>query len=414
MRYRQFGRCGFEVSALGFGCMRLPCVGGDQSAIREDEAVRMVRYAIDEGVNYVDTAYGYHGGNSEAFVGRALADGYRDRVKLATKLPVWLCKSYGDFDRLLGEQLERLATDHVDCYLLHSLNQKSWLKVRDMGVLDFLAKQLELGRIRHAGFSFHAAYEVFADIVDAFDWDFCQIMLNYVDVEYQAGLAGLKYAASRGLAVVVMEPLRGGKLAANLPEEVVAALGVRGAGDGGRCACGGLGGEGGASNAGREGCEGGASNAGREDWSPAEWALRWVWNLPEVSVALSGMSSMEQVVDNIRIASDAAPGALTERQLAMLARAREAYMTRTKIACTECGYCQPCPQGVLIPDVFGLYNEAEIFNAWEGSRWMYGGIVKASRDASKCVECGQCEAACPQQLQVIELLKEAHAALAAE
>ena len=380
MRYRQFGRCGFEVSALGFGCMRLPCVGGDQSQIREDEAVRMVRYAIDEGVNYVDTAYAYHRGNSERFVGRALAHGYRDRVKLATKLPVWLCKSCDDFDRLLGEQLERLATDHVDCYLLHSLDNKSWSKVRDMGVLDSLAKQLELGRIRYAGFSFHDSYEAFTGIVDAFDWDFCQIMLNYVDVEYQAGLAGLRYAASHGLAVVVMEPLRGGKLAANLPDEVVAALG--------------------------------AGSDGGEGRSPAEWALRWVWNLPEVSVALSGMSSMEQVVDNIRIASDAAPGALTERQLAMLARAREAYMARTRVACTECGYCQPCPQGVLIPDVFGLYNEAGIFNAWEGSRWMYGGIVKASRDASKCAECGQCEAACPQQLKVIELLKEAHAALA--
>ena len=380
MRYRQFGRCGFEVSALGFGCMRLPCVGGDQSQIREDEAVRMVRYAIDEGVNYVDTAYAYHGGNSERFVGRALAHGYRDRVKLATKLPVWLCKSCDDFDRLLGEQLERLATDHVDCYLLHSLDNKSWSKVRDMGVLDFLAKQLELGRIRYAGFSFHDSYEAFTGIVDAFDWDFCQIMLNYVDVEYQAGLAGLRYAASHGLAVVVMEPLRGGKLAANLPDEVVAALG--------------------------------AGSDGGEGRSPAEWALRWVWNLPEVSVALSGMSSMEQVVDNIRIASDAAPGALTERQLAMLARAREAYMARTRVACTECGYCQPCPQGVPIPDVFGLYNEAGVFNAWEGSRRMYGGIVKASRDASKCAECGQCEAACPQQLKVIELLKEAHAALA--
>jgi len=380
VRYRQFGRCGFEVSALGFGCMRLPCVGGDQSQIREDEAVRMVRYAIDEGVNYVDTAYAYHGGNSERFVGRALAHGYRDRVKLATKLPVWLCKSCDDFDRLLGEQLERLATDHVDCYLLHSLDNKSWSKVRDMGVLDFLAKQLELGKIRYAGFSFHDSREAFTSIVDAFDWDFCQIMLNYVDVEYQAGLAGLRYAASHGLAVVVMEPLRGGKLAANLPDEVVAALG--------------------------------AGSDGGEGRSPAEWALRWVWNLPEVSVALSGMSSMEQVVDNIRIASDAAPGALTERQLAMLARAREAYMARTRVACTECGYCQPCPQGVLIPDVFGLYNEAGVFNAWEGSRRMYGGIVKASRDASKCAECGQCEAACPQQLKVIELLKEAHAALA--
>ena len=383
MRYRQFGRCGFDVSALGFGCMRLPCVGGDQSVIREDEAVRMIRYAIDEGVNYVDTAYGYHGGNSEKLVGRALASGYRDRVKLATKLPVWLCKSHDDFDRLLSEQLQRLATDHIDCYLLHSLDSKSWLRARDMGVLEFLAKQMELGRIRYAGFSFHDAYEVFPGIVDAFGWGFCQIMLNYVDVEYQAGLAGLKYAAEHGLAVIVMEPLRGGKLAANLPDEVVAALGG-----------------------------GSEVGDGSEGWSPAEWALRWVWNLPEVSVALSGMSSMEQVVDNIRIASDAAPGVLTERQLAALARAREAYMARIRVACTECGYCQPCPHGVVIPDVFGLYNEAGIFNAWEGSRRMYRGIVKAARDASRCAECGQCEAACPQQLHVIELLKEAHAALA--
>ena len=234
MRYRQFGRCGFEVSALGFGCMRLPCVGGDQSAIREDEAVRMIRYAIDEGVNYVDTAYGYHGGNSEKLVGRALASGYRDRVKLATKLPVWLCKSHDDFDRLLGEQLQRLATDHIDCYLLHSLDSKSWSRARDMGVLEFLAKQMDLGRIRYAGFSFHDSYEAFTGIVDAFDWDFCQIMLSYVDVEYQAGLAGLRYASSHGLAVVVMEPLRGGKLAANLPDEVVAALGAGSDGGEGR------------------------------------------------------------------------------------------------------------------------------------------------------------------------------------
>ena len=389
MRYRQFGRCGFDVSALGFGCMRLPCVGGDQSVIREDEAVRMIRYAIDEGVNYVDTAYGYHGGNSEKLVGRALASGYRDRVKLATKLPVWLCKSHDDFDRLLGEQLQRLATDHIDCYLLHSLDSKSWSRARDMGVLEFLAKQMELGRIRYAGFSFHDAYEVFPGIVDAFDWGFCQIMLNYVDVEYQAGLAGLKYAAEHGLAVIVMEPLRGGKLAANLPDEVVAALG-----------------------GGSEVGDGSEVGEGSEGWSPAEWALRWVWNLPEVSVALSGMNSMEQVVDNIRIASDAAPGVLTERQLAALARAREAYMARIRVSCTECGYCQPCPHGVVIPDVFGLYNEAGIFNAWEGSRRMYRGIVKAARDASRCAECGQCEAACPQQLHVIELLKEAHAALA--
>ncbi len=383
MRHRQFGRCGFDVSALGFGCMRLPCVGGDQLAIHEDEAVRMIRYAIDEGVNYVDTAYGYHGGNSEKLVGKALARGYRDRVKLATKLPVWLCKSHDDFDRLLGEQLQRLATDHIDCYLLHSLDSKSWSRARDMGVLEFLAKQMDLGRIRYAGFSFHDAYEVFPGIVDAFDWGFCQIMLNYVDVEYQAGLAGLKYAAEHGLAVIVMEPLRGGKLAANLPDEVVAALGG-----------------------------GSEVGDGSEGWSPAEWALRWVWNLPEVSVALSGMSSMEQVVDNIRIASDSAPGVLTERQLAALARAREAYMARIRVSCTECGYCQPCPHGVVIPDVFGLYNEAGIFNAWEGSRRMYRGIVKAARDASRCAECGQCEAACPQQLHVIELLKEAHAALA--
>lgn len=376
MKYRRFGRSGFDASALGFGCMRLPVENRDPSAIAQDEAIDMIRHSLDNGVTYVDTAYGYHGGKSEGLVGRALA-GRRDRVTLATKLPLWSCKEPDDFDRLLTEQLGRLGTDYIDCYLLHSLDKRLWSKAYDMGVLDFLERELERGRIRHAGFSFHDSYDVFTGIVDAYDWEFCQIMLNYVDAHYQAGIAGLEYAASRGLAVVIMEPLRGGKLTVNLPQEVAETLDAVG-----------------------------------EDWSPAEWGLRWVLNRPEVSVVLSGMNNMAQVEENLRVASQAEPGSLSERHLKALELAREIYLGRMKISCTECGYCQPCPNGVSIPDIFGLHNEAAMFDSFETSTRFYKGIVKSGRSAAQCVECGHCETVCPQHLSIMELLKEAHEALA--
>lgn len=375
MKYRRFGGSGFSVSALGFGCMRLPVENRDPGAISQYEAIGMIRHSLDNGVTYVDTAYNYHRGESEGLVGRALA-GRRDNVTLATKLPLWLCDSPDDFERILTEQLDRLGTDYVDCYLLHSLNKGLWDKAHSMGILDFLERELERGRIRHAGFSFHDSYDVFTKIVDAYDWEFCQIMLNYVDTHYQAGVAGLEYAARKGLAVVIMEPLRGGKLTVNLPEEIAETLDAVG-----------------------------------EDWSPAEWGLRWVLNRPEVSVVLSGMSSMAQVEENLRVASQAEPGSLSDKHLNALELAREIYLGRMKISCTECGYCQPCPSRVAIPDIFSIYNDAAMFNAVESSTRFYKGIVQSDRGAARCVECGHCESVCPQQLPVTKLLKEAHEAL---
>lgn len=377
MQYRKCGSLDFEVSALGFGCMRLPIVDGNSANIDEEEAIKLIRYAIDNGVNYIDTAYPYHQGNSEFVVGKALKDGYREKVKLATKLPVWEVKEYADFDRLLNEQLKKLQTDYIDFYLLHALNKDSWKKVKDLGVLEWLGKAVADGRIKHPSFSFHDTLDVFKDIVDSYDWDMCQIQFNYMDTEYQAGLEGLKYAGSKGIAVVIMEPLRGGKLAKNVPADVKAAFD--------------------------------ASGIKR---TPAAWALRWIWNFPEVSTVLSGMGAMEEVQENIATAAEAKPLSLTDEELATIEKVKEIYQQRIKVNCTECGYCQPCPSDVKIPQVFRMYNELSMYETDEPKRG-YKGMIDRGEDASKCVECGQCESACPQNLSIIEELKHAHAALTA-
>jgi predicted aldo/keto reductase-like oxidoreductase len=369
--YRKFGKLDFQTSILGFGCMRLPIIDQDPGKIDEEKAIHMIRTAIDEGVNYLDTAYFYHKGQSEVVVGKALKDGYRERVMLATKLPVTRAKTYEDFDRLLNEQLTKLNTDHIDFYLLHGLNQKSWDHVQKLEINRFLDQALEDGRIRYAGFSFHDEYPLFKEIVDSFPWTFCQIQYNYMDTHYQAGTAGLKYASEKGLAVVVMEPIKGGKLAKNPPTVV------------------------------------------QELWdqspihrTPAAWALRWVWNHPEVTVVLSGMNTLEQVKENLLTASEALPHSLTSAELGLVDKVRDQYRSLTKIDCTACGYCQPCPSGVDIPSNFALYNDAHMYDDLASSRFAYGQFFTPETRASACVECGQCEEACPQALTIRAYLRD--------
>jgi len=376
MLYRKFGKTGEKVSVLGFGCMRLPIFGSDPSHIDEDKAIRMIRQAIDAGVNYVDTAYPYHGtgfdhgGSSELLVAKALKDGYRERVHLATKLPSWLIKSRADMDKYLNEQLERLQTKSIDFYLVHSLNKDVWPVLKETGIGDFLDQAIKDGRIKYAGFSFHDQSELFKEIVDYYDWSFCQIQYNYLDQNYQAGKEGLEYAAKKGLGITIMEPLRGGNLI-NLPEAAKAIL----------------------------------AKADKQR-TPAEWGLRWVWNHPEVSVVLSGMTTMEQVVENLKIADEAQANSLTAKELELIAGVKKLFQERIKVNCTACSYCMPCPQGINIPNCFATYNDYYVFDASTAAKQRYRGVVsKMAAPASKCVECGRCESHCPQGIAIREQLK---------
>ena len=366
MQYRRFGKLDFEVSALGFGCMRLPTVGGDASHIDVPLAIAMLRYAIDRGVNYLDSAYPYHGGHSEGLIAKALQGGYREKVKLATKLPTWAANEPADFDRLLGEQLERLQTKHIDFYLLHNLQATLWPKVRDLGVLDWLDRARADGRVGEVGFSFHDSFDLFKEIVDAYDgWALCQIQHNFMNETVQAGTKGLRYAADKGLAVAVMEPLLGGTLAT--PPEAIQAIWT-------------------------------AAPVRR---SPAEWALQWLWSKPEVAVVLSGMTTMQQVVENVASAERSAVGLLTDADLRRVARVRDAYEALHPVPCTRCGYCMPCPTGVDIPRNMQLYNDALVFGGSHLmlNRNLYRGMPEAAR-AGACAACGQCEEKCPQQIPI--------------
>jgi predicted aldo/keto reductase-like oxidoreductase len=386
LQYRSFGSLDFKPSVLGFGAMRLPLLHAGDSrgapnpgAIDRDAATEMVRTAIDAGVNYVDTAYVYHDGASEAWLGEALSGGYRERVKVATKHPVWKVESAADFDRYLDEQLERLGSQPIDFYLLHGLEREVWGKIAGLGALEWAQKAKADGRIGHIGFSFHDEYDVFAEIVDAGEgvWDFCQIQLNYMDGEYQAGLRGLHYAAARGLGVIIMEPIRGGQLAKEPPAGI------------------------------------------RELWetapvrrSPAEWALQWVWSLPEVSLVLSGMSTLQQVKDNLEYADRSRVGLLTAEELALIDRVGAAYRERLAVNCTGCKYCQPCPSGIDIPRILEFYNDALMYDDAQHQAFLYSMFIEADKRADACSECGECEVRCPQTLAVMEWLQLSHDLLA--
>ena len=378
MKYRKLGKLDWKVSVLGFGAMRLPLADKETQKVDEPEAIRMMRYAIDQGVNYVDTAYPYHQGKGEGIVGDALKDGYREKVRVTTKMPVWLVEKAEDFDRYLKEQLERLQMQKLDFYFLHGLTGERWAKVRDLGVLRWAEKAMAKGRFDHLGFSFHDNFEAFKQIVDAYDnWTSAQVQYNYMDVDNQAGRRGVEYAAGKGLAVIVMEPVRGGQLAN--PRGPVAGVWERAA----------------------------------TKRTPAAWALSWVWNQPEISVVLSGMSTMEQVVENVVLAGKARPGMLKPEELKLIDQAREAYKALAPIPCTGCRYCMPCSTGVEIPDIFEMYNEAMIYEDPREARWMYGRLKEEQR-ANACVQCGECAEACPQKIDIPGWLEKVHPFLAPE
>lgn len=361
MQYRKFGNTGIEVSALGFGCMRLPL--SEDGTINEEKAIAMIRHAIDNGVNYVDTAYPYHQGTSEYVVGKALKDGYREKVYLADKLPIWLLESEEDFDKYLDEQLKKLDTDHIDFYLLHALGRERFEeKVKKFNVTKKLEEAKAAGKIRYIGFSFHDSLDLFKEIIDYYDgWDFCQIQYNYINTNYQAGTEGLKYAAGKGLGVVIMEPLLGGKLA-NLAPHVAEVF--------------------------------------PEGKSHVEYALDFIWDQPEVSLLLSGMTEPDQVEGNLLYADRSHVGMVTEDEKKVYAKAKEIFDKMALVNCTKCAYCMPCPFGLNIPELFAAYN----MTASHGMNPAKAAYAELSTKADACRACHHCEKECPQHIKISEMM----------
>jgi predicted aldo/keto reductase-like oxidoreductase len=372
MKRRTFGKLNWKVSALGFGAMRLPTIGGDSAKINEPLATKMLRYAIDNGVNYLDTAYTYHGGKSEPFLRKVLRGGYREKVKLATKMPTWLVNSRQDMDKYLDEQLTRLKTE-IDFYLLHGLTNERWRKLKELDVIAWAEKKIDQGKFSHFGFSFHDTCDAFKEIIDDYEgWTLCQIQYNYVDADQQAGTEGLKYAASKGLAVIVMEPVAGGRLAMTPPAQVQSLW-----------------------------------KTSRINRTPAELALLWVWSHPEVSVALSGMSTMQQVTENVKTADGSVPPTLSKEELRFVDKLARKYKKLGFIGCTSCKYCMPCEEGVNIPEVIAFLNEFFIKPASEEVKTNYHKHIKPENQAGKCARCGKCEQKCPQHLPIRDILSRA-------
>lgn len=372
MKYRTFMKTGERISLLGFGTMRLPIVDSDFSNIDEAEAIRMIRSAIDSGVNYVDTAYMYHNGFSEVVTGKALKDGYREKVFLADKMPVWFAKTEQDIEKIFNEQLKRLDVDCIDMYLVHNITGPIWNRVKKFNTLAFLEKKKAEGKIKHIGFSFHDEYPLFEEVIKAYPWDFCQIQLNFMDADFQAGVKGLKLAGSMNIPVVIMEPLKGGKLTDKLPESIQAYW-----------------------------------DQAPVKRTPAEWALRWVADFPEVLTILSGMSTREQVEENIRIMNEADPNSLSEKELEIVAKVSGEYNSLIQYSCTGCKYCMPCPVNVNIPETIGYYNDWFLFDGNPKISADFNMWISPKARPSLCVECKACEGHCPQQLPISEVMKKA-------
>ena len=359
MLCRKLEKTGDSLSILGYGCMRFPTRKGAIDIVKTEE---QIRYAISQGVNYFDTAFPYHGGASESVLGKILSKGFRDKVKIATKLPIYMVNTREDMDQFLNIQLSRLQTNRIDYYLLHNINNKAtWDKMVSLGVLDFLNAAKRDGRIVNAGFSFHGGKALFKEVVEAYPWEGCQIQYNFLDTDNQAGTEGVKYAADKGLGIIIMEPLRGGKLAGKVPKEVESLW-----------------------------------NQSSQKRSAAEWSLRWIWNHPEIHVVLSGMNDDDHIRENIRIASDATPGSFSPEELQLVEKVRDTYRRLMKVGCTGCNYCMPCPAGVNIPQCFERYNNKYLFHQkgkFDYYLWL-GGFTSPHANASLCKQYEKCEKIC--------------------
>ncbi|MFW9923063.1 MAG: aldo/keto reductase [Candidatus Thorarchaeota archaeon] len=388
MKYRKMGSLDWEVSALGFGAMRLPTrMNNMLSRVKKKEAIKIIRSAIDQGVNYLDTAWPYHFGASEKIIGEALKDGYREKVILVTKSPVFIIRKLEDFDKYLHQQLERLQVDNIDIYLFHGLSRNRFKKVVELGLIQKMEEAKEKGLIKYIGFSFHDTLTVFKEIIDYYPWDVCQIQYNYMDTAIQATTEGLKYAAEKGIAIVIMEPLKGGQLA-NPPEEALEIM-----------------------------------KKSEKQRSPVDWALQFLWNLPEVSVVISGMGSQKMVDENCQSAARSGVNSLTKKELETINDLVSIYRKKILVPCTTCQYCQPCPSGVNIPENFALLNNYNIENGirkWFTKR-KYKHLVKNSREvnyekpngnATICTRCNECLEKCPQSIQIPDELRKVHAVLA--
>ena len=371
MKYRTMGKLGIQTSAFGLGCMRFNGAASEDSVIDEEKAIRLIRQAIDGGVTYLDTAYVYLDKTSEIVLGKALRDGYRDRVNIATKMPAEFVHNREEMEALLESELKKLQTDHIDFYLMHGINREKWEYFKSIGAPEFFDDMKKAGKIRYKCFSFHGPYDEFEYILKDCDWDMVQIQYNFMDINNQAGTKGLELAGSLGIPVVIMEGMLGGRLA-KAPDNVQALY-----------------------------------DAFQVKRTPVEWAFRWLCNHPEVSVVLSGCNEAEQIAENLRIFDTVEAGIMTAEELQLIDDVRAAYISRTKISCTGCRYCMPCPNGVDIPGVFSVWNNFSLYQIDPKTDWGMTTIRKNGSGADKCIACGACEAACPQHLSIIEGLQDA-------
>ncbi len=370
MKFRKINE-NYEPSILAFGCMRMPVINGEYGQIDEEKAIEMIRYALDNGINYIDTAYPYHEGNSETVVGKALKDGYREKAILVTKNPVWKVEKYEDFEKYLDEQLEKLDVEYLDIYLLHALGAERWEKIIEFDGLRFLDEMKAKGKIKEAAFSFHGDKKAFETIADAYDWSLAMIQMNYKDIDDQSTVSAISYAESRGIPIAIMEPLKGGQLA-NLPESI--------------------------------------TSLWHDDLeiTPVERAFRWAANFDNVKVILSGMSTLDQMKENIEIAGRLEADVIGDAEAQMYLEVKKQIESRTQIPCTDCKYCMPCPVGVNIPGNFMNYNKSFMYEDLDFAAHVYQNKYKEEQRASACIECGKCEPQCPQGIKIMDKLKDVH------